>query len=492
MSDGVRLTQYVTRPEPCDIKRPAVLDRTPYGPTVDEFAQAYLPAGFVSVMGNQRGCWTSGGVYNFWKQDGQDAYEIMEWIVKQPWSNGEVYIVGISADANSAYADYILPNPMIKGGYTMWGSALGHETSYWGGAYRYDLISHWLLTLNTCPGAGDIEVQVRTHEAYDDWWAPLEANGPYGNHYVNVAAPGVTQAGWWDIFLQPQLESYAGGLEYGDPSIRDELYLFVIPLGHCTGDESTFNYPYFETLAPQDLSVQLFLKNYTNPIFGIVDQYNLYVFGPVPAYNGGRNVTVLGNYWTSVPDWPKATSTNYYLLSGGVLSTSKPSTSSNVTYTYDPNNTAPAIGANSLYSSSPCGPRDQSKIESRSDVVVWTSEPLKEAFAMVGQLTATITVASTAIDTDFYVSVTDVYPDTNMSVGVRYGAIRMRWRDSDNVTSMMTPGQSYQVTLDLWSTAYIWNPGHSIRVHITSSRTPEIGRAVQQECRDRSRMPSSA
>jgi hypothetical protein len=61
-----------------------------------------------------------------------------------------------------------------------------------------------------------------------------------------------------------------------------------------------------------------------------------------------------------------------------------------------------------------------------------------------------------------------------MSVNVRYGAIRMRWRDSDNVTSMMVPGQAYQVTLDLWSTAYIFNVGHSIRVHITSSRVPEF------------------
>jgi len=61
-----------------------------------------------------------------------------------------------------------------------------------------------------------------------------------------------------------------------------------------------------------------------------------------------------------------------------------------------------------------------------------------------------------------------------MSVGVRYGAIRMRWRESDNVTVLMTPGKAYQVTVDMWSTAYIWNPGHSIRVHITSSRTPEF------------------
>eukprot|EP00456_Euglypha_rotunda_P076961 TRINITY_DN723_c0_g1_i21.p1 TRINITY_DN723_c0_g1~~TRINITY_DN723_c0_g1_i21.p1 ORF type:complete len:449 (-),score=57.73 TRINITY_DN723_c0_g1_i21:21-1295(-) len=424
MSDGVRLTQYITRPAPCDVKRPAVIDRTPYGPTVDEFAQLYLPSGFASVLGNQRGCWTSGGVYNFWKQDGQDALDIMKWVVNQTWSNGEIYIVGISADAISAYSDFIVPNPYILGEYQMWGSAFGHETSYWGGAYRYDLISHWLLTLNTCPNAVNIEQEVREHEAYDEWWAPLEANGPYGNHFPNVKSPGIAQAGWWDIFLQPQLMTYEGTVQYGDPSIRDQLYLFVIPLGHCTGSASDFDFPLVETLVPQELSVAMFTKNYSNPVWNIVDKLNFYVFGPVPAYNGGRNVTVLGNYYTSVPKWPQYANTNYYFLPNGVLSTSKPSSASNWTYTYNPNNTAPSIGANSLYSSSPCGPRDQAKIESRSDVVKWTSAPLTAPLAIVGQLTATLTVSSSAIDTDFFVT--------------------------------------------------------------------EIGRAVQQECRDRSRMPSSA
>jgi len=314
---------------------------------------------------------------------------------------------------------------------------------------------------------------VRTHEAYDEWWAPLEANGPYGNHFPNLKAASIAQAGWWDIFLQPQLASYAGAAQYGDPSITNQLYLFVIPLGHCTSDESDFGYPEMETLVPQNLSVAMFLNDTSNPVWDIVDILNFYVFGPVPAYVG-RNTTKIGNYWTSVPKWPMQTKTNYYFLPNGVLSTSKPASAFNTTYTYDPKNPAPAIGANSLFSSSPCGPLDQVKIESRLDVVKWTSAPLSGSLAVVGQITAGLTVASTAVDTDFYVAVTDVYPENNMSVVVRYGAIRMRWRDSDNVTSMMVPGRAYQVTLNLWSTAYIFNPGHSIRVHITSSRSPEF------------------
>jgi hypothetical protein len=465
----------VTIPEPCDKLRGAVLDRTPYGPTVDAFAEAYVPEGFVSVMQNQRGCFTSGGVYDFWKMDGQDGYDTMLWIRNQSWSNGDIFTVGISADANSAYADFQIDNPYIKGGYEMWGSGFGHETAYWGGAYRYDLISHWLLTLNTCPNAPEIEKEVRQNEPYNEWWAALEANGPYGNFFPNVKAPGVTQMGWWDIFAQPQLDSWTGAITMGDPSIRDKEWLFVIPLGHCTGDETTFDFPKFEIGDPQLMSVQIFKGNFSHPVFTTCNKINFYVFGPVPALNQNKSTTV-GNYWSSLPTWPKFTETRYYLNANGNLSTTQQSSSSKFVYTFDPKNPAPAIGANTLYSSTPCGPRDQSeKIETRTDVLKWTSPVFTTPMALTGKITATLNVASTAVDTDFYVSVTDVYPSpSNVSTTIRYGAIRMRWRDDPSNAKNMTPGQTYQVTIDMWSTAYIVNVGHALRVLITSSRSPEF------------------
>lgn len=395
----------------------------------------------------------------------------MLWILNQTWSNGQIYLSGISADAISAYSDFIIPNPMINGGYMMWGSAYGHETSYWGGAYRYDLISHWLLTLDTCANAKNIEQQVRDNEAYTEWWAPIEANGPYGNHFPNVQAPGVTQAGWWDIFAQPQIDSYTGAYTYGSP--KDKMWFWMIPLGHCTGDDlSDFGYPKFEIADPQIMSIQVFKGNWSHPIFSYTNRLNFYVFGPVPKYYG--NVTYIGNYYTSLPDWPAYTATNYYLGDKQYLTTTAPTTSFNRTYTYDPKNPAPAIGANSLFSSSPCGPRDQAKqVENRADVLTWTSDALSAPLAITGKVTATISVASTAVDTDFMVSVTDVYPNGISSI-VRYGAIRMKWRQDPTTPVLMTPGQIYTVTVDMWSTSYIWQQGHQIRVIVTSSRSPEF------------------
>jgi len=92
---------------------------------------------------------------------------------------------------------------------------------------------------------------------------------------------------------------------------------------------------------------------------------------------------------------------------------------------------------------------------------------------MVGQITATLNVQSTAVDTDFMVALTDVYPD-GKSVLTRYGAVRMKWIANETQATLITPGQTYQVTVDMWSTAYIWQTGHAIRLTVTSSNSPQF------------------
>jgi predicted acyl esterase len=79
MADGVELTTTLVIPFPCDGKYPAVIDRTPYGPTLDLLSAVFVPNNFTAILQNQRGCFTSGGDYNFWKQDAGDAYDTMQW-----------------------------------------------------------------------------------------------------------------------------------------------------------------------------------------------------------------------------------------------------------------------------------------------------------------------------------------------------------------------------------------------------------------------------
>jgi len=472
MRDNITLQTIVDLPDPCTGKYPAVIDRTPYGPESDS-ARQYGKYGFASIQQDQRGCWDSGGTYDFWRQDGTDAYDTMEWVKKQDWSNGDIFQVGVSADACSLYTDFIVQNPLVNNVYAIWGTAFGHETSYWGGAYVSGLVERWLEALVMCRGHVEIQQEVQQHEAYDEWWAPLEANGPYGNNFPKVNVSGIHRAGWWDIFQQPMLNAYNGVVTYGNASIRDKQWLFVEPLGHCEGSARDFGYPNYVINDWFNLSVAIFQDDTKADVFNRIDKVNLYVLGTVPNFvSKGTNIT--GNYWTSLPNWPKATSTDYYLASNGVLTTTAPTTQNTLAYKYDPRSPVPSYGGNNLLVS-PCGPQDQTaKVESRTDVLKFTTtDTLTKPLAICGHVTATLYVSSDQVDTDFTVSLTDVYPD-NQSVLVRYGIIRMRWRDNPATPVLMEKGTVYNVTIDLWSTCHIFGTGHKLRVLVTSSNHPQF------------------
>jgi len=371
------------------------------------------------------------------------------------------------------YTDFIVDNPFIKGAYATWGSAFGHETAYWGGAYVSGLIKKWLDELVMCPDSIGIEKEVEQHEAYDSWWANLEADGPYGDHFPSDHIPAIHRAGWWDIFQQEMLNTYEGAVAEADPAVRDSQWLFVEPLGHCEGSASDFGYPNYTINDWFTMSVALFEGNMSDPVFSRTSNLNFYVLGTVPKFVA-KGTAITGNYWCSLKTWPTFVNTNYYINSDGTLSTTKPSTGGQLSYKYDPNNPVPTDGGNNLLVH-PCGPQDQTKqVESRADVLKFTTTTaLSQTMALCGHVTATIFVSSDQVDTDFYVSLTDVYPNGE-SVLIRYGALRMRWRDSDNTTSLMKPGQVYMVTVDMWSVAYIFDAGHMIRVLVTSSNSPQF------------------
>jgi hypothetical protein len=125
-----------------------------------------------------------------------------------------------------------------------------------------------------------------------------------------------------------------------------------------------------------------------------------------------------------------------------------------------------------------CGTADQNLRESRPDVVTFDSAVLQEDTAVVGEVVAELYVASSARDTDFFVTIDDVHPRVVLkesSFLVRYGAIRMRWRDSDSTESKpLVSGQVYKVRISMGYTAYIFEKGHRFRVSVSSAASPYI------------------
>jgi len=232
-------------------------------------------------------------------------------------------------------------------------------------------------------------------------------------------------------------------------------------------------FPNSYTTLPFGLAAEMF-SAHDNPstasraIRDQINSVNFYVMAP-----RSQNPNNVGNYWTSLPDFPPVKSTQYFLQPSGGLSSVAPSTSSSSdTFTYNPYLPVPTWGGNNLFLS--CGPRDQENLNLRPDVLVFTSSPLSAPLAITGRISATLYVSSDRADTDFTVKLLDTYPEGGSSMLVVDGIIRMKWRDSIVTPSAVTPGTVYKVQVDLWSSSWIFPQGHRISVTVSSSNYPRF------------------
>ena len=144
-------------------------------------------------------------------------------------------------------------------------------------------------------------------------------------------------------------------------------------------------------------------------------------------------------------------------------------TTAKLAYTYDPHNPVPTIGGPQYFLLA--GPRDQRSIESRPDVLVFTSTPLDKPLEITGRVSARLWASTDAPDTDFFVRLCDVYPD-GRSINICEGGRRARLRDSLAREKSVLAGKIYQYDIDMGSTSIILNKGHQLRVHVTSSCAP--------------------
>jgi putative CocE/NonD family hydrolase len=186
------------------------------------------------------------------------------------------------------------------------------------------------------------------------------------------------------------------------------------------------------------------------------------------------------NKWRDENEWPlkRTTYTPLYLGSenrirkkgqqdSGELGFSIPTGDTAKSYTYDPDNPAPSYKWP--------GEVDTFNIESRHDVLVYTTVPLADGLEITGPVKAIIYVSSSAKDTDFIVKLLDVTPDGS-AYNIVQGAFRARYREGFHKKVWMKPDEVYKIEVDLHVTSYYYAPGHQIRIDISSSDFPNYER----------------
>lgn len=121
------------------------------------------------------------------------------------------------------------------------------------------------------------------------------------------------------------------------------------------------------------------------------------------------------------------------------------------------------------------GPADQRPVHDRDDVLVFTTEVLEEPMEVTGPVSARLFVSSSAVDTDFTAKLVDVHPD-GRAIVLCDGILRTRYREGLDAPRPMTPGEVYEIEVDLIATANVFLAGHRITVEISSSNFPRYDR----------------
>jgi predicted acyl esterase len=469
MEDGVRLATDIYLPAKGDPPFAVILIRTPYGKdAVRALAPNFGAMGYVVVAQDMRGRFASEGHHAIiFGNDGpggrhRDGHDTIRWITRQTWSNGKVATwggsaLGIVQNMTAPDAPEALKGQIVLVGF----SDYYLQGAYQGGAWRTELIERWLK------GTKNDDITLPTfleHSTYDAFWRLLNAEA----HADHVNAPGVFIGGWYDIFLQGTINSFITIQERGGPKARGKCFLVIGPAAHGEFTEKVI-YPHAKE-SPIDVVVQKsvlahWLKSEQDDVRRL-KPVHYYVMGDLYDKNAP------GNFWRSADAWPPSTqSTAYYFHADHALGKAPPEGDGKLTYKYDPINPVPTKGGQNLTIEK--GPMDQRPVETRPDVLLFTTAPLIQPVEVTGRITAKIYISSDCTDTDFTVKVCDVYPD-GKSMLVTDGIRRASLRKSFEKREMLEPGKVYELDVDVWSTSLVFNAGHRIRVAVSSSNSPRF------------------
>jgi putative CocE/NonD family hydrolase len=304
----------------------------------------------------------------------------------------------------------------------------------------------------------------------------------HDNMRINI--PGFWFMSWYDVSVGPNLAAFNHVRKTASPEIANQQYAVIAPTLHCAYKRAT------ENTIIGERSVGDARLNYDELTYAWFDHFlkgeNNGILEKMPRV---RYYTMGINKWQSSDTWPPAgaQSLSFFLSSGGkantmngdgVLAEATPGTDTPDTFAYDPMSPVPSYGGNVCCTGNAitAGAFDQRKNESRPDILVYSTEPLKEGLELSGPIEVTLYVSSDAKDTDFTVKLIDVYPD-GRAYNLDETIQRMRYRDGyDKPKTWMEPGKVYKVVLGPMNTSNYFEAGHRIRIEVSSSNFPRFDR----------------
>ena len=526
MRDGVELATDAWIP--AVTPAPTLLVRLPYGKDLPQLLAyglmpnifALVEAGYAVVYQDCRGTFRSGGDLVPMLNEAADGADTVAWVLRQPWCDGNIGSYGASYLGFVQWASVSAGAPVKAIAPAV--TTTDYYTAPWyseGGAASWHTVQSWTTQMAMVEtlrqlgrGSGDPQLlgelagmmadpqphlaamppsrqpavekvwlwwgELLSHPARDAWWQNLSVL----DRAEQVTVPALHIGGWFDIFVANTARSFTGlRARAGTAEAREGQRLIIGPWDHLN---STGIYP--------DRKFGLTADAITQDLTGQhVRFFDRWLRDRRGALDGSASVKifVMGiDRWREEQDWPLPGTSYvpYYLHSSGrantaagdgELSTEAPAQTAADTFLYDPQRPVPSLGGRLMLPSTAnaAGPVDQRPVETRDDVLCFTSAVLTKPLEVTGHVSLTLYASSSAPDTDFTGKLVDVFPD-GRAIFLTDGIIRARYRKSLAEPEPLTPGEPYQLSLDLSVTSNVFLPGHRIRLEVSSSNFPRFDR----------------
>jgi putative CocE/NonD family hydrolase len=553
MRDGARLYAAVYVPKDTSQKYPFLLTRTPYSIApygVDNYRTTLGPSehfekeGFIFVYEDARGRYMSEREFLQVRpyqpnkksskdiDESTDTYDTIEWLLQNiPNNNGRVGMIGVSQpgfhvaaslmDAHPALkaaspqaptADYYMGDDVYHNGAFMLGANFGfygfftprkgeptvprQRVGFDFGtpdAYEFFLKMGPLADASKKYFNGEAAFwqEIVDHPNYDEFWQPRSLW-----KFMNNVTPAVLNVGGWFDAEDPMGPFHIyRAVETNNPNTTNVLVMG--PWCHgCwgRGDGDKLGNLNF------DVKTAAFFREQIQFLF-----FMKYLKDkPTDIPEAWMFLTGL-NEWRKLDAWPPKglQPKTLYFHAGGRLSSDVPADDDRSAfdeYISDPNKPVPYVGYVAEGMTRDYMTEDQRFAASRTDVLVYETEPLENDLTIAGAIKVNLHVSTTGTDSDFIVKVIDVYPGgyptpqppANQPVPanavkmggyqqlVRGEPFRAKFRNGFEHPEAMIPNKPTQISYDLPDVYHTFRKGHKIMVQVQSSWFPLVDRNPQK------------
>jgi uncharacterized protein len=495
LRDGVRLAADLTLP--AKLPAPAVVCRTPYGRSNERqvrFGDRFARGGYVAVWVDVRGRGDSDGGFEPYRNDGLDGYDVIQWAAAQAWCDGDVATWGGSYPGRIQWLAALqrppalramivevapsdpfvedptgVPGPMRINWHRLTDGRMPQyaEAVDWMEVYRH-------RPLRELDHAAGFESERWADEvghdaAADAYWEPLR----YQHRIAEIDLPVLHISGWYDDEEIGTPANFAAMTAVGRAGQR----LLMGPWGHRVNSARQLGEVDFGPEALIDLDREL---------VRFLDEH---VRGRPPATPepAVRFFLMGAREWRDLPAWPppRAATLALHLDSDGHANSrfgdgrlrAEETPRANAAadppadqWRHDPDRPVPFITDAS--SAQIGGPDDYAGVETRGDVLVYTTEPLTEALDVIGPVRLVAHVATNAADTDICAMLLDVHPN-GFAQRLCDGVVRLSRRNGARTPAAVVADQTYEVDVVMWDTAQRFLPGHRIGLQVASSAHPK-------------------